>query len=92
MQRGEWNSIELLIIPAFTNDLSFSLSLSPLQGRSCSLPFIGDIHNLFQDSPRTACLAGWARLVTACGRDPSHLRDDCPHLYPPVNEVVSDCE
>lgn len=88
--RGEWNRIELLITPAFTNDLSFFLSLSPPQGCSCSLPFTGEMHNLFQDSPRTACSAGWTMLVTTCGWDPSHPRDDCPHLYPPVNEVVSD--
>ena len=77
----------MLIIPAFNNDLSFSVS--PLQGCSCSLPLMRDIHHLCQDSPRTACSAGWTRLVTAWGWDPSHPRDGCPCLYPPVKEAVS---
>lgn len=88
MQRGGCNNIELLIIPAFSSDLSFSLSLSPLQGCSCSLPFTGDIHKLFHDSPSLLSRLGQAGHCLWLGSQ--HPRDDCPCLYPPVDELVSD--
>lgn len=87
--RGEWNSIELLVTPAFTNDLSFFLSLSPLQGCSCSVFHGGDAQPL-PGQPKDSLLSrlGHAGHHLWLGSLPS--RDDCPHLYPPVNAVVSD--
>ncbi|KAL9821893.1 uncharacterized protein GJ701_016807 isoform 1-T1 [Geothlypis trichas] len=54
------------------------------------LCFLWRTSTTFSRTSKYSLLNRLARLATTCGWDPFHSRDDCPHLYPPVNEVVGD--
>lgn len=85
MQWGELNSLELHIIPVFTNDFYFFFS--HLQGCSCSAFHRRHLQALPGAQMHLAQQAGlvWSPI---CGWDHSHLWNGCP--CPPVNEVVGD--